>query len=226
MKKICLCITNYNKEIYLERAIRSCLSQIQNELNVEVIIVNDGSKKFKKKLILREFPGIKIITYKKNKGVAFASNLALKKTNSDYFMRVDADDYISVKCSLIFSEILNENPEIPFVYGDILKINKNGINKKLKRNNQEILLEHGAGIMFRTNILKKIKGYNKNLRNCEDYDLISRMQMRYGKGHYIPISCYRYYITSSSHLSLSFNRKKYTSTVKKKYEKYLSKNFK
>jgi glycosyltransferase involved in cell wall biosynthesis len=226
MKKICLCITNYNKEIYLERAIRSCLSQIQNELNIEVIIVNDGSKKFKKNLIIREFPGIKIITYKKNKGVAFASNLALKKTNSDYFMRVDADDYISVKCSLIFSEILNENPEIPFVYGDILKINKNGINKKLKRNNQEILLEHGAGIMFRTNILKNIKGYNKNLRNCEDYDLITRMQMRYGKGYYIPISCYRYYITSSSHLSRSSNRKKYISIVKKKYEKYLSKNFK
>ena len=80
--------------------------------------------------------------------------------------------------------------------------------------------------MFRTNILKKIKGYNKNLKNCEDYDLIARMQMRYGKGYYIPISCYRYYITSSSHLSRSSNRKKYISIVKKKYEKYLSKNFK
>lgn len=226
MKKICLCITNYNKEIYLERAIRSCLSQIQSELNIEVIIVNDGSKNFKKNLILREFPSIKIITYKKNKGVAFASNLALKKTDSDYFMRVDADDYISVKCSLIFSEILNENPEIPFVYGDILKINKKGNNKKLKRNNLQILLQHGAGIMFRTILLKNIKGYNQNLRNCEDYDLIARMQMSYGKGYYIPVSCYRYYITNSSHLSRSSDRKEYINILKKKYEKYLSKNFK
>ena len=221
MKKICLCITNYNKEIFLERSIRSCLSQIQNELHIEVILVNDGSKKFSKKEFLREFTGIKIITYKKNRGVAFASNMALKKTNADYFMRVDADDYISVKSALLLSEILNNNPQIPFVYGDILKINKNGINKKLRRSSKEILLEHGAGIMFRTKFLKKIKGYNENLKNCEDFDLIIRMQIKYGEGYYIPIAYYRYYITNSIHLSKSTNRKKYINLLKKKYEEYL-----
>jgi len=221
MKKICLCITNYNKEIFLERSIRSCLSQMQNELHIEVILVNDGSKKFNRKEFLREFADIKIITYKKNKGVAFASNMALKKTNADYFMRVDADDYISVKSALLLSEILNDNPQIPFVYGDILKINKYGINKKLRRNSKKVLLEHGAGIMFRTKFLKKIKGYDENLKNCEDFDLIVRMEIKYGSGYYIPISYYRYYITNGMHLSKSVNRKRYINLLKKKYEEYL-----
>ena len=226
MKKICLCITNYKKEFFLERSIRSCLSQIQWEFQTEIIVVNDGSKKFNKKKIIREFPKVKIITYKNNKGVAFASNLALKKTNADYFMRVDADDYLSVKSSIILSGILSENPKIPFVYGDILKININGTNKILKRINKKILLNHGAGIMFRTNFVKNIKGYNQSLKNCEDFDLIARMETKYGKGFYIPIAYYRYYITNTTHLSQSSDRKKYIKILEKKYEKYLSKNSK
>jgi len=226
MKKICLCITNYNKEAFLERSIRSCLSQIQNEFNIEVMVINDGSKKFNEKKIRREFPDVRILSYKKNKGVAFASNLALKKTKADYFMRVDADDFIGIKSSLILSEILNENLKIPFVYGDIIKIFANGFTKRLKRDSKIILLEHGAGILFRTKLLKSIKGYKEKLRNCEDFDLISRMEIKYGEGFYIPVGYYRYYMTHGSHLSKLNDRKKYIDMLKKKYEKYLSKNLK
>jgi glycosyltransferase involved in cell wall biosynthesis len=49
MKKICLCITNYHKEEFLERSIRSCVSQIPYDVSIEVIVVNDGSKRFNKK---------------------------------------------------------------------------------------------------------------------------------------------------------------------------------
>ena len=151
MKKICLCITNYNKEKYLDRAIRSCLSQIPFEILIEIIVVNDGSKKFNKVKIKKEFPEIKIIDLKKNRGVAFASNQAIKHSKADYYMRVDADDYLSMKSCIILSSILNENPKIPYVFGDILKIQTNGDIKKIKRNNRNSLLDHGAGIMFRLN---------------------------------------------------------------------------
>ena len=224
MKKLCLCITNYNKEKFLDRAIRSCLSQIQNNLKIEVILVNDGSKAFKKKEILSEYPDIRVFSYKKNKGVSYASNLAINKVKSDYFMRVDADDYISTKSSLILSEVLKDNPEIPFVYGDILKVQKKKKAQAIKRNTKKTLLEHGAGIMFRTKLLKNIGGYDQSLKNCEDFDLIMRMIIKYGNGHYIPVSYYRYYFTAGSHLSQSNNRRKHFSFLKKKYEKYLSKD--
>lgn len=221
MKKICLCITNYNKEKYLDRAIRSCLSQIPFEILIEIIVVNDGSKKFNKVKIKKEFPEIKIIDLKKNRGVAFASNQAIKHSKADYYMRVDADDYLSMKSCIILSSILNENPKIPYVFGDILKIQTNGDIKKIKRNNRNSLLDHGAGIMFRLNQLNKIKGYNSEIKNCEDFDLLIRLEKKFGKGLYIPISYYRYYKTNGNHLTSDKNRTNYKNKLKKKYAEYL-----
>ena len=91
------------KKKYLDRAIRSCEAQIPNGLQINTVVVNDGSKNFNSKKISKEFPEVKIINYKKNKGVSFASNKALNSINSDFFMRVDADDYISMKSSIILS---------------------------------------------------------------------------------------------------------------------------
>tara|TARA_B100000941_G_C28460268_1_gene530326 strand:- start:347 stop:1012 length:666 start_codon:yes stop_codon:yes gene_type:complete len=221
MNKICLCITNYKKEEYLERSIRSCLTQIPYEIILEIIVVNDGSKNFNKTKIQKEFPSIKILEIKNNKGVSFASNLAIKNTKSEYYLRVDADDYLSMKSCLILSSILEANKNIPFVYGDILKIYENGNIKKIKRDQRDVLLNHGAGIMFRTSQLKKIKGYNIKLKNCEDFDLILRVEKKYGKGFYVPIPYYRYYKTTGEHLTSSKNRNYYLKRMKIKYAKYL-----
>ena len=49
IEKIVLCITNYKKEKFLDRAIRSCDSQISNGFEIITIIVNDGSPHFDKK---------------------------------------------------------------------------------------------------------------------------------------------------------------------------------
>lgn len=221
MNKICLCITNYKKEEFLERSIRSCLTQIPYELLLEVIVVNDGSKKFDKLKIKKEFPNIKIYNLKKNKGVAYASNIALKNTKSEFYLRVDADDYLSMKSCLILSSVLEANKKIPFVYGDILKINRNSNIKKIKRDNREMLLKHGAGILFRTKQLKKVGGYNSNLKNCEDFDLILKIEKKFGHGFYLPIPYYRYYKTKGKHLTDSKNRKIYYERLKEKYAKYI-----
>ena len=136
-------------------------------------------------------------------------------------MRVDADDFISIKTSMILVEFLNENSRFTFVYGDICKILINGNNRRLKRRYKKVLLQHGAGVMFRTKLLKKINGYNTKIKNCEDFDLIMRMILNFGEGYHLPIPYYRYYETKGIHLSKLSNRKKYISLLNKKYEKYL-----
>jgi len=220
-KTITLCITNFKKEKFLDRAIRSCESQIQQNFNIEVVLVNDGSKKFQRKKYSSEYPSIKIIDYNINRGVSYASNKAINSTDSDYFMRVDADDFLSIRASLILITFLENNKNYPFVYGDIEKIEKKESNKIIKRNKLQNLLEYGAGVMFRTKILKEIKGYDTNLRNCEDYDLVARIIKKYGHGLYLPISYYRYYKTNMGHLTNLKSRLKLIEKIKKKYEKYL-----
>ena len=151
-------------------------------------------------------------------GVSHASNKGIKSSTSDYFMRVDADDFLSIRACLILITFLEENPKYPFAYGDIKKILNYGTGTIIKRNNLKNLLEYGAGVMFRTDILKKVKGYNEKLRNCEDYDLIARIIEKFGDGLYLPISYYRYYKTNTSHLTSKKSRKKLKEKLKKKYE--------
>jgi glycosyltransferase involved in cell wall biosynthesis len=222
IEKIALCITNYKKEKFLDRAIRSCDSQILNGFEIITIIVNDGSPNFDKKKISKEFPEVKIIDYKKNKGVAHASNKALFDIKSDYFMRVDADDYIGINTCLILTSVLNNNKKIPYVYGDILQIDKKFSVNRISRNKRNLLLEYGSGVMFRTKFLKSIGGYDNKIKNCEDFDIIIRVEKKFGKGFYIPLPYYKYYVQSNRHLSKSKNRQYYLNKLKKKYSNYLN----
>ena len=221
IKKITLCITNFKKEKYLDRAIRSCESQLSNGLEINTVVVNDGSPNFNKKRFSNEFPSVKIIDYINNKGVSFASNKGLFCIKSDYYMRVDADDFIGMKTCLILSSILEENIKIPYVYGDILQFDKEFSISKIKRKKRKLLLEHGAGIMFRSKILKKIGGYDQKIRNCEDFDLIIRLEKKFGKGFHLPIPYYKYYKQTSKHLSNSKNREYYFNKLKEKYLEYI-----
>jgi hypothetical protein len=138
-------------------------------------------------------------------------------------MRVDADDYLSLKACLILISFM-ENNNYPFVYGDITKIDNKKNHEVIKRDKVNNLLEHGAGVLFRTKILKKLGGYNTKIKNCEDYDLIARIINVYGTGLYLPINYYRYYKTPSSHLSNKKKRNRILSEMKKKYEKFISKD--
>jgi glycosyltransferase involved in cell wall biosynthesis len=220
-KTICICITNYKKEKFIDRAIRSAESQLQQNFNIEIIVVNDGSKKFNKEKFSLEYPYIKIIDYKKNKGVSYASNRAIFYCNSEYFMRVDADDYLSIRACIVLITFFDYNSNYPFIYGDITKINNHNKDTIIKRDKLENLLEHGAGVLFKTSILKKLKGYDEKIKNCEDYDLLARIIRKYGKGLYVPFSYYRYYKTNLDHLTKNKNRKKLLKKIKKKYDKYL-----
>ena len=75
--------------------------------------------------------------------------------------------------------------------------------------------------MFRTKFLKSIKGYDEKIKNCEDFDLIIRIEKNMVEGLYLPISYYKYFKQSPKHLSKSKNRVFYLNKLKKKYAKYL-----
>ena len=85
----------YNCEKYIERCIDSLLKQTHE--NIEIIMVDDGSKD-KSAQIIKEYQKKtdKIIyIYQKNSGPGVARNHAIKEANGKYILFVDADDYIS-----------------------------------------------------------------------------------------------------------------------------------
>ncbi|MGL4570220.1 MAG: glycosyltransferase family 2 protein [Clostridium sp.] len=97
-EKVSVVVPCYNGEKFIKRCLDSILNQTYN--NIELVIVNDGSKDNSERLILSyekvfisngfEFRYIK----KPNGGVGSAMKVGLENITGDYFMTLDVDDYI------------------------------------------------------------------------------------------------------------------------------------
>lgn len=90
----------YNAEKYIERCVKSILSQ--SYVNLEVVFVDDHSQDNSVEIInkvAKVFPNrkeqIKIICHTSNQGVAVARNTLLDSFTGDFFTFVDADDYLT-----------------------------------------------------------------------------------------------------------------------------------
>ncbi len=212
-----LIVTNYNKGLYIARAIRSCLMQLVVRQIIEVIVIDDGSTD-NSMIVLKEFGDeIQVFQNKKNIGVANASNIGLKNARGKYWMRVDADDFLNMNACAFMGSILDNNNEFGFVFSDHFRVDSNG--KKIDRvslSDEEILFEHGAGVLFRTQLLKDLGGYDESLRNCEDRDLLYRLKKIGIKGYHLPIPLYRYYIHGNN-ISQSKDRDNFKKIVEQKH---------
>ena len=95
--------------------------------------------------------------------MAAASNLGLKHAKGKYWMRVDADDYLSMHACAFMGAVLDNNDDIGFVFGDHIRLKDQGTEKeRVSLADEETLFEHGAGVLFRTEILRSIGGYDES----------------------------------------------------------------
>ena len=91
---ISVVITCYNYAEYVEKAIKSVLSQDYKD--IEIIIVNDGSTDTSEAVIKKSIQGIKRVIYhfQENSGSPSARNAGFKKSRGDYLLFLDADDVL------------------------------------------------------------------------------------------------------------------------------------
>lgn len=130
----------YNKEMFIEKCINSVLI---SEKDIEVIVVDDGSKDNSLKIALdiaKNHSNINVIT-KKNGGVSSARNMGLAAATGKYIFFLDADDYVD---SQIFRKFLNdmkscEDDLILLPYYKIIDENRLLVEQKVKNDNIETL---------------------------------------------------------------------------------------
>lgn len=215
---VTIAICNYNREQYVSRAIRSAMSQIANQRLINIIVIDDCSTDNSLQVINEFCENIFLHKFVTNKGIGFASNYAVEMTNTDYFMRLDSDDYLSNESIGCLAAILDNNQDIDFVYGDLLKINRDGfVDKRIRLDSRQELLLHGAGILFRTQSILDVGSYDKTLRNAEDMDLLVKLENNKKQGLHIPIPHYRYY-NSHNNLTDNKDRELYIEEVKKRHD--------
>ena len=112
--KVSVIVPVYNVEAYLDKCLNSLVNQTLKE--IEIIVVNDGSKDNSEKIIEKykeKYPE-KIKYYKKeNGGLSSARNYGLKYAIGEYVAFVDSDDYVDLK---MYEKMINlanlENSDI------------------------------------------------------------------------------------------------------------------
>lgn len=85
----------YNAELYIEEAIRSCLNQTYQ--NIEILVVDDGSKDDSIKIVERiseQDARVKLFFTPYNQGPAMARNIGLENSSGEYITFLDSDDFI------------------------------------------------------------------------------------------------------------------------------------
>ncbi|HWO06969.1 MAG TPA: glycosyltransferase family A protein [Candidatus Paceibacterota bacterium] len=202
--KVSIVITCYNKERYVARAINSCINQDFPTDQYEIIVVDDGSTDNSRDTIslYEGFAGyhfIRTTFLRKNRGPAHASNVGIKMARGEYVVRVDADDYIHKDFLRTMVDTLRWNPDIGFVYCDLIMVTGSGApdQRVFARNTKSRLLNHGAGVMFRKSLLQELRGYDPSLRNCEDYELLLRL-LKKNSGYHLRLPYYRYFKEGSA----------------------------
>jgi len=92
--KISIIIPFYNSEAYLEDVINSIVNQTIGFENIQLILVNDGSKDNSEEICLKYKNVYNNILYIKqeNQGVSAARNTGLKYIKGKYVNFIDSDD--------------------------------------------------------------------------------------------------------------------------------------
>ena len=122
--KISIIVPVYNVEQYLERCVESLINQTHK--NVEIILVDDGSKDNSGKLCdeLAQRDSRIVVYHKENGGLSDARNYGIDKATSDYVGFVDSDDFVDEDMyEILLSNLLKYDSEISFcrlndVYND------------------------------------------------------------------------------------------------------------
>jgi glycosyltransferase involved in cell wall biosynthesis len=229
---ISVIITTYNRPDYFEEAIKSVVNQTY--MNIEVLIVDDGSKVNYAESICDKYEQC-YYHYKKNGGVSSARNFGVLKSKGEFIAFLDDDDLWKNNKLEKQLKIINSNETIDLVHGPAEVIDENGKltgkvigaseNKVHKRSGFVFWNALGAWLvksptpLIRRKVFTNDLMFDEKLFAGEDADFYQRLFFRH-RVHYItePYALYREYSSSSR---LSTHNEKYKGIEKATFNNLL-----
>ncbi len=133
--KVSVIIPVYNVEDYIEKCLESVVNQTLKE--IEIIVVNDGTKDNSIKKIEKYFSDSRIkIINKQNGGLSSARNAGLEIAKGEYISFIDSDDFIEEK---MLEELYNESENADIVFSN--NLNYNMLDNKLSKEEREFFFD-------------------------------------------------------------------------------------
>ncbi|MFL2507988.1 MAG: glycosyltransferase family 2 protein [Candidatus Pseudothioglobus sp.] len=185
---ITVIVTALNEEQFIGRCIRSLLAQTFQRDKYKIIVVNDGSTDRTSYALELFQEDITVIQNEKNLGLPASVNKAIQQVKTPYFVRVDADDYVSKHFLLFLYVFISENPNMDAVACDYNIIDDEGllISKQNCFDNPI-----ACGIIFHTNHIRELGMYDEKFLMHEERDLRIRFLKKYNMNR-LQIPLYRY----------------------------------
>lgn len=189
--KVSIIVPVYNVELYLEKCLLSLVNQTLQD--IEILVVNDGSKDQSQQIIGRfqqEYPNKIFGFIKENGGLSDARNFGIDRAKGQYLGFVDSDDYVS---ETMFEEMydLAEKHNAEMTICNLQKVDENGnITQKLTQLPNfpdKIILENNLSVFsdisyFACNKLFKRELFqNKRFKkgiHFEDIELIPQLLLK------------------------------------------------
>lgn len=184
---VSIIIITYNDRKYICQAIESALAQTYK--NCEVIIVDDGSTDGTDKLISEKFNARVKYIWKENGGMGSARYEGLQSSSGIYIQHLDSDDLLFPDKINDQVELLENNPEIAFVYGRTLCFYD---DEKLDAWDHPSTLFHASGNLLkailrngnninigqtltRKSWIDRIGKWDSKVKGCDDQDIMIRL---------------------------------------------------
>lgn len=200
-------IPNYNYANYLREAVDSALNQTYSD--IEVIVVDDGSKDGSRQVIETYGTAIAAL-FQENQGVSAARNNGVAASSGVIAAFLDADDvWHPKKIELQVERFLTEQ-EIGLIHVGVQDIDADGrplaqhldgmegeVATHLLLFERGVILGGGSGIMVSRKVFDEIGGFDTRLSTSADWDLFFQVSSRY-RTAFIPEILLNYRIHGSN----------------------------
>ncbi len=187
-------IPTFNRKAILTRALDSLI--VQTEQNWEAIIIDDGSTDETLQYISNFLKEDNRIQYQpqKNTGAALAKNVGIERAKGKFITFLDSDDAYTPNHLAIRFAILQEFPDIQFLYGGAQIIGNQYVPNRFDVS-ENIHLDDcviGGTFFIERQLLLSLNGFN-DIRIGEDADLYERLMLHKVKSKEVKEPTYLYY---------------------------------
>lgn len=183
----------FNREKYLEKAVKSVLNQTNP--NWELILVNDDSTDGSLS-IAKSFsdPRIRVLSHSPNRGNAVARNIGWKSAHNPWVAYLDSDDWYEPDYLDRISDFIKKNSDVVFFWTGVRFVNEDGKSlkeefwKPLEALPSETFFDQlrigtNAGVCFSKQLWEETGGFEEKLRASVDREFFLRISQQYeGQG--------------------------------------------
>ena len=187
-------------EEYLMLAVESLKKQIYPYW--ELCLVDDASPNYHIRPLLKRLTlsdeRIVVRLNKNNQGIAGASNDGVNLTTGDYIGLLDHDDELSEDALYENAKVINQFPDVDFIYSDEDKVTMEGrrVDPFFKPDYSPDLLDSQNYIchfsVFSQKVVEKIEGFRLGYDGSQDHDIIIRAIQHADRVVHIPKVLYHW----------------------------------